>query len=632
MSSPIPPDPYEALGVSKDADLTAIRSSHRKLALKHHPDRIKDEADRLKGKDEFQKVQQAYEILSDPEKRSRYDDKVKLAELRREAMMREPPSRPQAYSMRPGPSPTMRREYHDGAYFEERVPSGSYFDINERFDEPTSRASARKYNDYDRRNAPRPSTADRKPSNSSKWDAPVAGMSFNMASHLKNKATEAKERVRDKNVERESQSARTKTRDKDERRERSEKEDRRTFVVDADSSDSEDYNQRPSRSSKPSPGSSRKSEPKRKGPERSRSHRDEEEEKYSDAWEHRHKEAFEYIVSSRDRPSVQRSESDAPRYWDVDESGHGRRSGSDSDRQPKSSKQRGPSIDVPKQRTRPSMQTQSSAPPFVVEREPVSARSSGRNSNTRERDREPRREIPTMNRSQTMPTSVSRKDNAPSKSSNLRHAETHDSGYGSSSPHTPEMPEHSPPREQVRQPSTKTKYQIVEPAVDEEDTRGHRTVLIDEEDRRRRFVSPPNDRDRRDRAERAERPKMSAETRTRSSRPSSTQSPSDLRPPALRSETSRHIPSSPRESPPVSRNNSGRATKLFGEVDEREQSPYSHRHPGDSASTSPKMDSEKMNHGSYRRRDTQEDHDYFPGSKYRDDLRQPMSGRRASAH
>ena len=93
MSSPIPPDPYLALGVAKDADISAIRSSHRKLVLKLHPDRIKDEAEKLRGKDEFQKVQQAYELLSDPDKRSRYDDRIKLAALRKEAMTRDSPMR-----------------------------------------------------------------------------------------------------------------------------------------------------------------------------------------------------------------------------------------------------------------------------------------------------------------------------------------------------------------------------------------------------------------------------------------------------------------------------------------------------------------------------------------------------------
>jgi hypothetical protein len=78
------PDPYVALGVSKDADLPAIRSAHRKLVLKSHPDRIQDPALKEKAVDTFQAIQQAYETLSDPVRRSRHDEQVKLAELKRE--------------------------------------------------------------------------------------------------------------------------------------------------------------------------------------------------------------------------------------------------------------------------------------------------------------------------------------------------------------------------------------------------------------------------------------------------------------------------------------------------------------------------------------------------------------------
>lgn len=249
-------------------------------------------------------------------------------------------------------------------------------------------------------------------------------------------------------------------------------------------------------------------------------------------------------------------------------------------------------------------------------------------SSTKEREREHRRDIPAFSRSQTMPTSASRKDTAPSKGSNLKHAETHDSGYGSSSPHTPEMPGTSPTREPVRQSSTK--YQIVD-ASDEENPRSHRTILIDEEDKHRRFSSPPRERDRRERTERPERPKVGGENRSRSARISA-QSSGDSRPSPMRAESHRPTqPSSPRDSPPVSRHNSGRG-KLFGEVDteEREPSQYLRRYPPESVSTSPRIDADSVNHGPYRRRDLSEDHDYAPGSRYRQELRQPMSGRRGS--
>ena len=636
MSSPIPPDPYEALGVAKDSDLTAVRTAHRKLALKHHPDRIKDEAEREKGKVEFQKIQQAYDILSDPEKRSRYDDKVKLAELRREAMMREPMNRQHVYPMRPAPPTSMPREFRDGTYFEERVPSGSYFDVHEQYDDPIPRASARKYDDFERRYAARPPPVERKPSSSSKWDKPAGDMSFNMAFKLKKHAAQAKEKVRDnKAKEKETQSAKAKTRDKDERRDRSDKESRRAFVVDVDSSDSEDYFQQSPKQAPSSPRSNKKPESRRGGPERRGSHRESTgDTNYNDSWEDRHKDASNYIASStRDRPAFSRTESDAHRYWDGDDYVYGRRSGSDSDKRPVSSRKLSHDVGGSKARPRPTMQTQASAPPFLEEREPRPARPT-RSPSSREKDQDSPREVPSINRAHTMPHVSSRKDNAPSKSSNLRHAETQDSGYGSSSPHTPEMPEHSPLRpEQARQSSTK--YQIVEPVMEEEDSRGHRTILVEEEDRHRRFSSPPRERERRDRTDRSsrtERPRLNTENRSRTSRPSSTQLPSDVRPSNMRTESSRHVPSSPRESPSVSRENSGRG-KLFGEVgtDDRESSGYSRRYAPETISTSPRIDPDRVNHGPYRRRD-QDDRDHLPGSKYRDELRQPNAGRRASAY
>lgn len=80
----LPPDPYKLLGVSKDASLPEIRSAHRKLVLKCHPDKVQDATLKAIKQDEFQKVQEAYELLTDEGKRSEYDANVKLFELRKE--------------------------------------------------------------------------------------------------------------------------------------------------------------------------------------------------------------------------------------------------------------------------------------------------------------------------------------------------------------------------------------------------------------------------------------------------------------------------------------------------------------------------------------------------------------------
>ena len=62
-------DYYRILGVDRNADDKTIKSAYRKLARKYHPDVAK-------GKDSgerFREVTEAYEVLSDPEKRRRYD-------------------------------------------------------------------------------------------------------------------------------------------------------------------------------------------------------------------------------------------------------------------------------------------------------------------------------------------------------------------------------------------------------------------------------------------------------------------------------------------------------------------------------------------------------------------------------
>jgi DnaJ-class molecular chaperone len=62
-------DYYRILGVDRKADDKTIKSAYRRLARKHHPDvaKTKDAPDR------FKEISEAYEVLSDPEKRRRYD-------------------------------------------------------------------------------------------------------------------------------------------------------------------------------------------------------------------------------------------------------------------------------------------------------------------------------------------------------------------------------------------------------------------------------------------------------------------------------------------------------------------------------------------------------------------------------
>jgi len=65
-------DYYDMLGVSKKASQAEIKKAYRKKALKWHPDKHKDK-EKKKAEEKFKKINEAYEILSDPEKRKLYD-------------------------------------------------------------------------------------------------------------------------------------------------------------------------------------------------------------------------------------------------------------------------------------------------------------------------------------------------------------------------------------------------------------------------------------------------------------------------------------------------------------------------------------------------------------------------------
>src|SRR6202142_1697336 len=62
-------DYYEILGVARSADAEAVKRAYRKLARKYHPDVSKER----NAEDKFKEVQEAYEVLRDPEKRAAYD-------------------------------------------------------------------------------------------------------------------------------------------------------------------------------------------------------------------------------------------------------------------------------------------------------------------------------------------------------------------------------------------------------------------------------------------------------------------------------------------------------------------------------------------------------------------------------
>ncbi|KAL4771475.1 hypothetical protein BDW60DRAFT_64391 [Aspergillus nidulans var. acristatus] len=190
-------DPYEALGISKDATLAEIKSSHRKLVLKCHPDKIKDESLRSEAQTQFQKVQQAYECLSDETTRAKYDNKVKLAELKREMAAR-------------GASYTRSntREYRDGRIYEERVPadarssSENFFEEEGRYTE-SPRPTSRKHAEYGARPRSRTTTDEKRrssraaPSSSATRAAKKEARNSEKASRADRDKVRTKERKRE---------------------------------------------------------------------------------------------------------------------------------------------------------------------------------------------------------------------------------------------------------------------------------------------------------------------------------------------------------------------------------------------------------------------------------------------------
>src|SRR5258708_40123667 len=69
MATPQYKDYYQTLGVSRTASEKEIKSAYRRLARQFHPDVNKDP----KATDRFKLINEAYEVLSDPQKRSKYD-------------------------------------------------------------------------------------------------------------------------------------------------------------------------------------------------------------------------------------------------------------------------------------------------------------------------------------------------------------------------------------------------------------------------------------------------------------------------------------------------------------------------------------------------------------------------------
>jgi curved DNA-binding protein CbpA len=159
---PLPPDPYNALGLTKDATAVAIKKAYRQLALRLHPDKCTDESQKATNIDAFHRIQQAYDLVGDEEKRARYDAQLRLTELRRQNMelRRDAPrgsGRAAAYEVRTaaprGASYTTSRESTRGGVYDDR--SARYYDYDEAPRASTRKAPEHEYANIKRSSPPR---------------------------------------------------------------------------------------------------------------------------------------------------------------------------------------------------------------------------------------------------------------------------------------------------------------------------------------------------------------------------------------------------------------------------------------------------------------------------------------------
>ena len=102
-------DYYKSLGVDRTAGVEEIRRAFRKLARQYHPDVAKD---KKTAEEKFKEINEAYEVLGDPEKRKKYD--VLGADWKQGAKFRPPPGWDRRARRPGGPDTSADFEFHFG--------------------------------------------------------------------------------------------------------------------------------------------------------------------------------------------------------------------------------------------------------------------------------------------------------------------------------------------------------------------------------------------------------------------------------------------------------------------------------------------------------------------------------------
>ena len=565
MPELLPPDPYKALGVSKDADLDDIRKVYRKLVLTCHPDKFPDEAVKAQKSEEFHKVQQAWELLNNPSEKAHYDKLCQLSRLRAELAAQGGARRAsEDSSSRAAASPRVETRWN--AVYEERVPkprSRSRSFEKEYRDFDVHRPSTKKYeHDF-------PSPTSRRPSGR----VAEGGRQDRREDDHKDREHIVKKRWEDamKSAQRTIHADREKTRDRSRRQEYDSKHYTRSRV-DSDSASESEVERFMSSSRRSTEPKKRHEESRRSRHEVTHARKSSYDSEYSDEREHKTyttvQSAAEYIsklsgkplkveVSDRRRPQLPKHSSartavpppppppppppilpiDTPRRSSASSTRRGSRT-----TQSTTNGKKIEIVDPPEvyEGRRPNLSSSTSSP-APIKILPPSPQGVPRAQTMEVRSTE---KTPSpLRRSQTSPMAYPSPGHVPSKSSKLRNSETHDSGY--SSPGTPEMKSSQTPQ------FTSTRYQYISEDDEDEGARTPRIIPIKPEYRtherdRERDVSPRT----------ANRVERSSHTRGSSKRISK-RSQSYV-------ESPRHPPTTIRSS--TTKQEDTKSSRLFGEI------------------------------------------------------------------